>query len=296
MSAACSDGTNAGSALQPNAPEVARTASITIEFPGNTGDILRMSKMVPRMTGRVDTATPIAVTDSVSQSSVPARNARDAPAGKSRWSTKTPDDTRVDVEFTRAAAGAPFSRVEVRTGGKLLYVAESEWGREGERYVLLGRNYERYAPTGTAIRSNVSFRQASPTIRADWTSTITPTSNISRALAAGPTIAPRVASSRIDDEGCDDGGGVLSSGAIQNRFNEELTCAAGCTLKFVAMTAAAAAATVFVSAGAIGLLGTVASGGILLPAEAALVAGYLTAEGVFLDRLDAWLNCTATAK
>jgi len=71
----------------------------------------------------------------------------------------------------------------------------------------------------------------------------------------------------------------------------ESGCNGGCALKFAAMTLAGAAATALGAAGAWGFIATLASDGVLAPAEAVLVAGFLTAEGVFLDRLDNWLDC-----
>ena len=149
----------------------------------------------------------------------------------------------------------------------------TSWTKVANKWVVKSREFKRTGADGLTTRGGYRTSEADRVAIA-----------MSRSTASRSALTDVLAR-----EDCGDGG--FDRNPLNTIVAEESEGCGGCALKFAAMTAAGAAASVLFGAGVAGFLGTLATGGVLLPAEAAIVAAWMTAEGVFLDRLDRWLDC-----
>ena len=79
---------------------------------------------------------------------VPVKATKDAPVGESNRVERGPNGSTVTLRLSRSEAGAPFSRVETESEGKMVLRVTSEWARRGQHFLLLSRSYERVTPDG----------------------------------------------------------------------------------------------------------------------------------------------------
>lgn len=282
-------GCNDSTVISPFQSAVPR-ATVTFEVPATSGGVIESSRQVSFDRGNVGQISVLHTTESLVQIALTARAADVAPVGRADRTQRGPDGTLTQVHLERTEAGAPYSRVEIRDGAKLLYIVDSEWERQGENFVLIRRKYERFGTNGEAYRSSISFRSSSDKGNPNFVSTGFAASRIASNGPDAQTNKLDLSTAFVITDDCD-GGGVIRHAGIAMASMEEPCEGGHCVLKFLSMTAAGAAATLLGTASTFGLIATAASGGALTPVEAGLVTAYFLAEGLFLDRLDNYLNC-----
>jgi hypothetical protein len=268
------------------------SAVLSVQTIAPSGLQTGFQRRVRSIEGAAGQVTTSAMTDSAVQVRVRARDTRDAPAGVFLKDQQSPEGVPSQIRLSRSTPGAPYSRVEVREGGALKLVVASDWKLRDGEFVLESRTYERYEAGGSVTRSRIAFD--SPTsltsrLSASWA--VSPTGMSTSLTSSLPSSSPSsVLPSVLLEEGCgDEGVDYLPGGNAVARFAEETGC--GCYFKFVAMTGAGLAASAFIGAGVMGLIGTWLSGGILLPAEMGIIGGYFLAEALFVERTEKWLDC-----
>lgn len=248
-------GCNDATVVSPFKNAVPR-ATVTLETPAPLGGVVESSRQVSFERGSVGQISMMHTAESLVQIVVRGKEADVAPVGRVDRTQRGPDGSRTQVRLERTEAGAPYSRVEVRDGTKLLYIVNSEWERQGDNFVLIDRKYERLGTNGEAYRSRISFRSSSYKGNLSWVSTGFATSQIASNDPHKSLGRSEFSTTFVEDDGCGDGGGYIRYAGISTAAMEEPCVGGHCILKFAAMTLAGAAATVLATTATMGFVAT----------------------------------------
>jgi hypothetical protein len=301
MLAACSD---QATQPRPRPPGVA----VTVERAIAGGQVFSMTRVVNAAAAHSGVPSGTAAPGTRK----PAQNASKAKRGLmiSPLFVDPVSHRHMYTKAVRLEPGAPIAATEMIVGGKVVSAVRFDWKRDGKDYVLTRVVSERYDETGVVLRS--TYEQTSADVTEHWES------GSGAAALASVIRGKKAAHAAFNRAGTQDlcgthdcpllahqkhakkttaspgdlaGFGVDLSGGADSLAHIECTAQKHCYALLASMIASGIAATAALAATSLGAVGTVLSGGTLLPAEAAAAWAYISAEAAFVAATAAYWDC-----
>ncbi|MEP6779595.1 MAG: hypothetical protein ABJC26_06865 [Gemmatimonadaceae bacterium] len=244
--------------------------TISLGVPLNNGSVGAFSRQVTAVdaSSAAQVATMV-LSDTAVRLTRRALTANEAPAGTTERIIKSEGGQLLTATATRDVAGAPVSHVIVRDGNKVMFAVSSTWEQRGEIFALTSRTYEHAVADGKMVSTTIRYNARAAQFDSVWSGGLRGASVSSSHFSVPPAALV----------------GRLQSMVM---FDDEES---GCFLKGVQLAASSVAAGLAFTGVVAGGLLTIVSGGTATPAELAAIGIWVAAEGLYANRLDAWLDC-----